>query len=171
MSLTFCEHHSILNSFPEAKNVSSVGNMLILDDDQINDELNRSLRLIDFEYASQNYRAYEFGNFFCECCIDNFASEKSGGFQLLKDRFPSKKTRTEFFQCYLKELNCSPGEVSQSQIDSLLLEAHYGVLSSHLFWGLWAIIQAEDSNISWGYREYGLMRFSEYFRIKNTTEV
>lgn len=133
------------------------------------DHSERSLRFIDFEYASTNFRGYEFGNFFCECYIDNFASDELQGFQVLHDLFPSKQFQLRFFRDYLDELH-SRDNVECKDVDEevkcLMREAHLGVLSSHLFWALWGIIQAEDSNISWGYRAYGVTRFKEYFRIK-----
>ncbi|CAG2056078.1 unnamed protein product [Timema podura] len=55
----------------------------------------------------------------------------------------------------------------QEQEAKLLKEVHSFTLASHLFWGLWAIVNARHSRISFGYWDYALERLESYFNIKN----
>lgn len=39
-------------------------------------------------------------------------------------------------------------------------------LAPHLMWAFWAVIQANASEIEFGYMEFGVGRLIEYFRMK-----
>jgi hypothetical protein len=56
--------------------------------------------------------------------------------------------------------------VSAAEIDSFEIESYYFMLASHIMWALWAVIQAYNSAIPFGYLEYGRDRMAEYRRIK-----
>ncbi|KAL8222307.1 UNVERIFIED_CONTAM: Ethanolamine kinase 1 [Gekko kuhli] len=40
-------------------------------------------------------------------------------------------------------------------------------LASHFFWGLWALIQAKYSTIEFDFLGYAIVRFNQYFKMKN----
>jgi len=55
----------------------------------------------------------------------------------------------------------------QGKINVLCEYGKLGILASHLFWGLWGIVQAEQSSIEWGYIEYATTRLDQYYALKS----
>lgn len=49
-------------------------------------------------------------------------------------------------------------------IDDLFHETQLFALASHLFWGVWAMLQATSSTIDFNYFDYSLQRLAEYRR-------
>lgn len=148
-------------------------------------ECRARLQLIDFEYASWNYRAFELGNFLCETYIDNFATDSPTGFRIHREKFPTDAFQRDFSRRYLVAYDLLASSVSSPMVNGdetkcdqsfavddgdksggMLRELRFGILGSNLFWALWSVLQAEDSDIAWGYREYAEARFDEYFRLK-----
>ncbi|PNX80040.1 putative ethanolamine kinase A-like protein, partial [Trifolium pratense] len=122
------------------------------------EELNRNaLYLIDYEYASYNYRGFDIGNHFAEYA----------GFECDYSLYPDMNEQYHFFRHYLQPDR--PHEVewrwydivwvefriwsvisSESQslvlvpendLKTLYVEANIYALASHLFWSLWGLIQ------------------------------
>ncbi|KAG0212787.1 hypothetical protein BGX28_005634 [Mortierella sp. GBA30] len=57
------------------------------------------------------------------------------------------------------------GGVSKAEIlDSMYKEVNKFALTSHIMWGLWGLIQANQSEIDFDYFEYSLQRLSEFRR-------
>ncbi len=105
---------------------------------------------IDYEYGAQNFRGFDIGNHFCEYA----------GFDCLFEYYPSKETQLVFLEAYLSELNGH--KPTSEELEELYLEVNVFALTSHLFWGLWALIQASLSDIQFDYMGYAVRRFTQY---------
>ncbi|XP_057290691.1 ethanolamine kinase 1-like isoform X2 [Hydractinia symbiolongicarpus] len=57
--------------------------------------------------------------------------------------------------------------VQKADVDGLYVQVNQFSLASHLFWGIWALVQAHVSQIDFDYMEYGILRFNEYFARKD----
>lgn len=51
---------------------------------------------------------------------------------------------------------------SEQQLAAMVAEADLFSLASHIYWGVWALIQARWSPIDFDYLEYSALRWSEY---------
>ncbi|XP_039039612.1 probable ethanolamine kinase [Hibiscus syriacus] len=119
----------------------------------LNDEQEK-LYFIDFEYGSYNYRGYDIGNHFNEYA----------GYDCDYSLYPSKDEQYHFFRHYLQPEK--PYEVSEKDLEALYVEANTFMLASHIYWALWAIIQARMSPIDFDYIEYFFSRYNEYKKQK-----
>jgi len=48
-------------------------------------------------------------------------------------------------------------EPDSEKLDSLCVEVDKFKLAAHLYWGLWALIQASVSEINFGYMDYAVI--------------
>eukprot|EP01083_Nonionella_stella_P068322 181324_1 len=113
-----------------------------------------SLQFIDFEYAAYNYSAFDVANHFCEMC----------GFECDWSLFPGEKAQFRFFRSYLAQRNgVAESEVSQDDLVSLQTAVKIFVRCDHLFWGLWAIVQAKRSHVDFGFLDYAAKRINSGF--------
>ncbi|XP_065647110.1 ethanolamine kinase 1 isoform X2 [Hydra vulgaris] len=125
------------------------------------DEYNDKVVLIDYEYASPNYAAYDIANHFNE-----YAGIEDFDFSL----YPSKEAQMEWLNIYIIETNKIKGltvEVSEKELECLYSQVQVFSLVSHLFWGIWALIQAHYSDINFDFLWYSSMRLNEYFKHKD----
>ena len=114
-----------------------------------------AVTLIDFEYASYNYRAFDIANHFCECC----------GFDCDWDKYPSREQQNVFFCSYLlRVLRRDPNE---SELDALFREVGAFMLIPHLFWGTWAVLQSKTSPIDFDFLSYATLRMDGFRRMKS----
>uniref|UniRef100_A0A915DE49 Choline/ethanolamine kinase n=1 Tax=Ditylenchus dipsaci TaxID=166011 RepID=A0A915DE49_9BILA len=94
------------------------------------------LVLIDFEYASYNYRGFDFANHFVD-----------------------EEQMTEFMFNYLKELNPNSEDKNlYVTAAEMVKETIPFIPVSHLFWGVWGLLQVEVSPVGFGFAEYGRER-------------
>jgi ethanolamine kinase len=112
------------------------------------------ISFIDFEYANYNPRGFDIGNHFNEYA----------GFGPDYNLYPSKEKQYIFLRDYLKT---SGIEDSEENLRKLYVEANQYALASHLFWGFWALVQAENSDIDFGFLEYGAARLNQYLEVKD----
>lgn len=159
---------SLLESTPSpvvfCHNDCQEGNVLLLEGREHSEK--QKLMLIDFEYSSYNYRGFDIGNHFCEWMYD-YTNEKFPFFKASFSNYPSKKQQLHFISNYMAEFqpgfeNLSNEERSKIE-NEMLIEVNRFALASHLFWGLWSIIQAKISSIEFGYMDYATARFDAYF--------
>ncbi|XP_060543740.1 choline kinase alpha isoform X2 [Pantherophis guttatus] len=148
------------------------GNILLLDGRE--DSEKQKLMLIDFEYSSYNYRGFDIANHFCEWMYD-YVHEKYPFFKANFMNYPTKKQQLHFITSYLAASqsgfeNLSHEDKSKIEED-MLVEINRFALASHIFWGLWSIIQAKISSIEFGYMDYALSRFDAYFEQKRKLKV
>ncbi|KAK8523507.1 hypothetical protein V6N12_048027 [Hibiscus sabdariffa] len=121
----------------------------------LNDEQEK-LYFIDFEYGSYNYRGFDIGNHFNEYA----------GYDCDYSLYPSKDEQYHFFRHYLQPKK--PNEVSEKDLEALYVETNTFMLASHIYWALWALIQARMSPIDFDYIDYFFLRYNEYKKQKET---
>jgi len=126
-------------------------------------ETSETIRFIDFEYSTYNYRGFDFANHFCECC----------GFECDWKLFPTEQHQKLFITHYLtkfyesKEKKKLKREIHKDEIDKLYQEIQPLILASHLFWGFWALVQSRYSVIEFDYMSYGSARLQAYNDMKD----
>ena len=138
------------------------GNILVRGESVENSNQHRELVFVDVEYSNYNYRGFDIGNHFCE--YSGFDYDK------FEEKWPSKDQQYIFLKAYLQKENQLIGEESQDSVDALYAEVNQYALGSHLFWGLWATIQARHSPIDFDYLNYAKGRFNAYFIAKKSVE-
>ncbi|KAL3270793.1 hypothetical protein HHI36_021316 [Cryptolaemus montrouzieri] len=116
--------------------------------------------LIDFEYCSYNYRAFDLANHFIEWVID-YTHKEFPFFTIDEENYPSEKQRLRFIEEYLAEREL------QENPNKLLKEVEVFTLATHFIWCLWGFVNDEMSQITFGYLEYGISRFNAYLRLKS----
>lgn len=94
---------------------------------------------IDYEYAAFNYQAFDIANHFLE-----FAGLENVDYT----KFPEEHLQNDWIRIYLKEFQ---NEFTETDVHRLFVNVNKFVLLSHLFWGLWALIQAEHSYINFDF--------------------
>ncbi|EEB16472.1 choline/ethanolamine kinase, putative [Pediculus humanus corporis] len=114
----------------------------------------KNLMIIDFEYCSYNYRGFDLANHFCET-INPLISIKMSGNPLEK-----------FVRRYLSKLNKSDGDVSDEEVDDVLKEIRAYTLASHMYWGIWSVVNSVTALIDFDYWSYGKYRFNAYLNHK-----
>ncbi|KAK6945084.1 hypothetical protein RJ641_026186 [Dillenia turbinata] len=124
------------------------GNLMLNDDEEM-------LYFIDFEYGSYGYRGYDIGNHFNEYA----------GYECDYSLNPTREEQYHFFRHYLQPEK--PDEVPESELEELYVETSTFKLASHLYWALWALIQAKMSPIDFDYLGYFFLRYNEYKREKD----
>ncbi|CAF1834133.1 probable ethanolamine kinase [Brassica napus] len=126
------------------------GNLMLNEDEE-------RLYLIDFEYGSYNYRGFDIGNHFNEYA----------GYDCDYTFYPTKEEQYHFIKHYLQP--DKPDEVSVGEVESVFIETDAYKLASHLYWAVWAIIQARMSPIEFDYLGYFFLRYNEYKKQKPLT--
>ncbi|KAG6522741.1 probable ethanolamine kinase [Zingiber officinale] len=121
----------------------------------LNDKEGR-LYFIDFEYGSYSYRGYDIANHFNEYA----------GFDCDYSLYPRKETQYHFFRNYLEPQK--PHEVPDADLEALFVETNTFRLASHIYWALWAIVQAQVSSIDFDYLSYFFLRYNEYKKQRET---
>ena len=132
------------------------GNLLRLKSDQ-------SIFFVDFEYAARNFRGFDIGNHFYEWCYDY---DGLNPHEMHVERYPTKEEQETFLEAYL-EAGVDSRLPNHTTLEQLSAETQrYGLLSN-VFWGLWAVIQAANSQIHFDYVGYAVGRFEEFNRRKS----
>lgn len=85
-------------------------------------------------------------------------------------KYPTKVEQYHFFNAYLDAAADElPNETGREKmLKSMYKEVNKFALASHLLWGLWGLMQANQTDIDFDYVGYALERFREYWRIKQT---
>ncbi|GFT22026.1 choline kinase alpha [Nephila pilipes] len=125
---------------------------------------------IDFEYCSYNFRAFDIANHFCEWCFD-YSNPNYPHFSAKEEEYPAVSQQLNFIRSYLRnfESSCNDNEVSDeiNNEDHVLKEVLVFTLASHFLWTLWSIVNAQNSQIEFGYWEYGKARWDAYIQHKS----
>lgn len=69
-------------------------------------------------------------------------------------KYPSKELQWDWLKTYLKEFHSDESnstEICDLEIEKLFVVTNKFALASHLFWGIWALIQAEHSYIDFDF--------------------
>lgn len=117
------------------------GNVMIQEDHEV--------ALIDFEYSGYYPRAFDLANHFCEWMYDYHKPE--GAHVPDIEAFPSSSEQREFCQHYLS----TPSD----ELDDLVADIQVYLMGVHLFWGMWGILQSQQSDIDFNFQEYAQCRF------------
>lgn len=114
------------------------------------------ISFIDFEYTGLNCMAYDIANHFCEY---------AGVDEVDYTRFPNKEYQIRWLRNYLEYSNSfseSTTEIQEKDVEHLYEWVQKFTLASHFFWGVWALVQARYSTISFDFLQYAILRFNEY---------
>lgn len=120
------------------------------------------IRLIDFEYANFNFQMADVGNFFNEFTMDYVNSVWS------PENYPSLEARRLFATVYLSEYLERPVMDTES-LDAFLEAAEIGSQLSHLLWGMWSLVRAQQHADTFGafnFVGYAKFRFDSYLAKK-----
>jgi len=117
----------------------------------------QSVTFIDMEYGGPNYAAFDIANHFCEFvgCDGKLDYERW---------LPSKEYQMVWIQEYLTYRDTIVP--LQEKVEELYRMVQQFMLCAHLLWSVWAVIQAENSDIEFDFVDYALQRFKEYNRWK-----
>lgn len=123
------------------------------------DQGERGVAFIDYEYGAQNFRGFDIGNHFNEYA----------GFECrFEECYPGRAAQLAWLRAYLEaSRDTAARPVTDDELEALYVEANAFTLASHLFWGLWALIQADVSDIAFDYVGYAVRRFSRYRATKD----
>ncbi|KAI8985418.1 kinase-like domain-containing protein [Pilobolus umbonatus] len=137
-----------------AHNDSQYGNILQLENSD-------QLVAVDFEYSGYNPRGYDIANHFCEWMY-NYHTEDSASMKT--SQFPTYEQQINFLKSYIHttpKLN-NPDITPKVTPQSLQKEAAMWVMASHLAWGMWGLILANQSEIEFDYFKYSIQRLTAF---------
>ncbi|KAG0003330.1 hypothetical protein BGZ65_001806 [Modicella reniformis] len=120
---------------------------------------------IDYEYGSYSYRAFDIANHFNEWA----------GFECEYENYPNREVQLTWLRSYLEVFNArstppspsserSEDSVTEVELEQIYREVNKFALASHFYWGVWALVQAQLSDIDFDYMPYAVLRFNEYYR-------
>ncbi|KAF2199869.1 kinase-like protein [Delitschia confertaspora ATCC 74209] len=116
-----------------------------------------TVSFIDYEYATAAPASFDLSNHFAEW----------GGLECDFTVLPTRSVRRAFLKEYLDSfnthLNRSPKE---TDLDELFDQVDKFRCVPGLYWGIWALIQAQISLIDFDYATYAEIRLGEYFAWK-----
>ncbi|KAJ3207796.1 hypothetical protein HDU67_007208 [Dinochytrium kinnereticum] len=114
-----------------------------------------AINFIDYEYGQYNPRGFDIGNHFCEYA----------GFDCDWGLYPSEAYQRVWLAGYLTSSNGT--EPAECEVSKLYAEVNKYALAAHMFWGIWALVQSQISDLDFDYAGYAQKRFSEYLCRKN----
>ncbi|CAD5219997.1 unnamed protein product [Bursaphelenchus xylophilus] len=118
------------------------------------DEKSDSVNFIDYEYTGANYQLFDIANHF---------NEYAGVENINYDLCPTDEQKYNFVQHYLQSY--LGREVDGAEIEKVLADIPTFEAASHLLWSVWALVQAQDSEIDFDYIQYASKRYEQYFKI------
>ncbi|XP_064634399.1 ethanolamine kinase 1-like isoform X2 [Lineus longissimus] len=135
-------------------------NDLLLKNIIITEENDRAY-FIDYEYGGVNPEAYDISNHFCE-----YAGIDEVNYELYPDEEYQKKWLRRFLEYKFQHVK-RQDVVTEKDVQTLYVQTNQLALASHLFWGIWGLVQARYSTINFDYLDYAIVRMNEYFRCKD----
>jgi thiamine kinase-like enzyme len=123
----------------------------------------KTIRLIDFEYAGWNPRAADIANTFCEYCdMNNLCAD-------YEREYPSRSQQNDYLLSYVRHADSNLAaqltQIQQWEPFLATLRAEVGRFSalSHLAWSIWSVVKSrESSNIDFEYMVYARHRMDGY---------
>ncbi|KAJ2552890.1 hypothetical protein EV175_003141 [Coemansia sp. RSA 1933] len=145
-------------------------------------ESNGKIEIIDYEYASYNYRGFDIANHFCELMVDYGHPEHAHLLNLAK--YPTEKQRYNYLRAYIRakafiddNVKANAGtaktdsahpmkihavKLSDSQIrkevEALDREVTFFVTATHLYWGIHGLAKAPITENSFDYIGHATQR-------------
>ncbi|RFU36046.1 hypothetical protein B7463_g359, partial [Scytalidium lignicola] len=115
------------------------------------------VNFIDYEYATPSPAAFDISNHFAEW----------GGFDCEHQYLPTKAQRLDFLQEYIHSYFSHLGEKKtqeeeNAEVKRLFEEVDVFRGVPGFYWGIWALIQAQISQIDFDYASYAEIRLGEY---------
>lgn len=117
-----------------------------------------TVSFIDYEYATPSPAAFDIANHFAEW----------GGFDCEHHLLPTRSQRRDFIneyvRSYFSHLRKDGSQVDEEAEASRLfdeVDVYRGVPG--FYWGIWALIQAQISQIDFDYASYAEIRLGEYW--------
>jgi len=133
------------------------------------------LTVIDFEFCSYNFRAYDIANHLTEWMYD-YGLEESPYYTCKREKFPSKAEQVDFLRTYVETYFENNADVPMSlkrgsltmdqQLEVIMKEVNAFQMVPHLLWGLWSIKNSVGSKILFAYWDYAASRIDHYFSSK-----
>jgi ethanolamine kinase len=119
----------------------------------------QQVAFIDYEYAVTCPAAFDISNHFAEWV----------GYECDYSKVPTKTTRHDFLQQYLSSYNAHSSQPLPEATTLEFLEAEVDRYRGMpgLYWGIWALIQAQISLIDFDYASYAEERLGEYTAWRN----
>lgn len=124
------------------------------------------VQLIDFEYGGWSFAGFDLANHFCE----------HAGFDFDLDRwYPARATQVAFLRAYLEvarpdvvaRVRAPDATVGEEALLAALSDCiNECALAAHIFWGMWAVIQARHSPIDFDFMSYSVLRFGGFAKHK-----
>ena len=123
------------------------------------------LWLVDLEYSAFNFAAFDIANHFLEMC----------GFECRWEHFPTEEQRRTFLTAYLGSMRGEgvgvgdeggKGQIVEREVEAWDEKVRGFLVLSHLWWGIWAIMQAKHSAIEFDYLGYSALRKAGYLQMK-----
>lgn len=140
------------------------GNIIIPNEDYLKTPIERlppiesnPIKFIDYEYMLPAPRAFDIANHLAEW--QGFDCDRSA----IPEPSLENETLKRWVKSYINDFNASEAEVKQL-IDEIY--SFYGVPG--FYWGIWAAIQSEISNIDFSYANYSKSRLQEYWDWKES---
>lgn len=133
---------------------------------KLNGDAENSVSFIDYEYATPSPAAFDIANHFAEWA----------GFECDHSGCPTKSQRRDFIHQYVVSFYThaiSENEAVGVEIDmKAAIEQLYQQVDNcrglpGFYWGIWALIQADISQIDFNYAEYAQIRLDEYWAWKH----
>ncbi|KAL4894063.1 kinase-like domain-containing protein [Aspergillus ambiguus] len=115
-----------------------------------------TVQFIDYEYATPSPAAFDIANHFAEWA----------GYDCDFNMMPTRSVRRQFLTEYIHSYTHFKGIPESSQkelVDQLFHDVDRFRGIPGLYWGVWALIQAQISQIDFDYASYADLRFSEYY--------
>lgn len=121
------------------------------------------LCLIDFDYAGWTTRGYDIANHICEWAADYHGPTPH---HMDYGRLPTEAQRRHFVLAYLEESDDKKtAGVSEDEVDELIKEIEVSMQMSHVWWGVWGLLQATMSTIKFDYPGYAKCRLDMVARL------
>lgn len=122
------------------------------------DDTTQKASFIDYEYGACNYQPYDIANHF---------NEFAGVDEVDYKRYPDEDFQVSWLRNYLSHYKEIPlSDVDEQEVRVWYTWVNKFSVASHLFWGIWALLQAAHSSIEFDFLEYGIIRLNEYSKRK-----
>lgn len=112
---------------------------------------NNPVNFIDYEYMFPAPRAFDIANHFAEW----------QGFDCDRKAIPEPSKKNPTIVCWVSAYLDDKG--NEEEIEGLIEEIKIFYGMPGFYWGIWAMIQSQISNIDFDYANYAKLRFEEYW--------
>ncbi|KAL4866457.1 hypothetical protein BDV12DRAFT_172820 [Aspergillus spectabilis] len=122
-----------------------------------------TVNFIDYEYATPSPAAFDIANHFAEW----------GGFDCDYNMMPTRTVRRQFLSEYVASYAQHQGIPESEQpgiVERLVTDVDRFRGVPGLYWGIWALIQAQISQIDFDYASYAELRLGEYYAWRAETD-